>query len=225
MSVRIALVTGANRGIGFETALGLARLGHHVLLGARHEGKGEAAAARLREEGLLATALRLNMDDAVSHADAAAHIDEAFGRLDVLVNNAATIHDRDTRPSEVIPDAIRKTFETNFTMLVALTQRMLPLLRRSDGARIVNLSSARASLALNAEPEGPFADARALAYSASKAAVNMFTVELAQELRPLGIKVNSADPGWVPHRDGGRGGSARARPGGRGEHPPRDAPR
>ncbi len=202
---RIALITGGNRGIGFETARGLAQRGHRVLIGSRDLVRGEEAAAALTAEGLVAEAIRLDMEDALSQADAAAVIDERYGRLDVLVNNAATIHDRDVRPSEVSIDAIRRTFETNFTMLVLLTQRMLPLLRRSDAGRIVNLSSTRASLKINADPGLPMGEPQTLAYSASKAAVNMFTVMLALELRDTPIKVNSADPGWVKTPMGGEG--------------------
>lgn len=202
---RIALVTGGNRGIGFETARGLAQRGHHVLIGARDLLRGEEAVRLLVAEGLTVEAIQLDMDDAVSHANAAASIEERFGRLDVLVNNAAVIHDRDVKPSEVSPDAIRRSFETNFTMLVALTQRMLPLLRRSDAGRIVNLSSTRASLKINADPRLPMGEPQTLAYSASKAAVNMFTAMLALELRDTPIKVNSADPGWVKTEMGGDG--------------------
>ena len=203
--MKVALISGGNRGIGFETGRGLAQLGYHVLLGTRDIVQGNEAAQRLRDAGLLADAIRLDVDDAVSHADAAASIEERFGHLDALVNNAAVIHDRDVKPSEVTPEAIRKTFETNFVMLVALTQRMLPLLRKSEAGRIVNLTSYRASLSANANANGPFTDPQTLAYSASKAAVNMFTAQLAQELRPFGIKVNSADPGWVKTEMGGAG--------------------
>lgn len=201
----IALVTGANRGIGFETAKGLAERGYQVILGSRDPERGEVAARTLIERGLKAEAMGLDMEDAVSHANVAACIEERFGRLDVLVNNAAVIHDRDTRPSEVTVDMIRRTFETNFTMLVALTNRLLPLLRRSDAGRIVNLSSARASLAINADPRLPMGEPQTMAYSASKAAVNMFTAMLALELRDTAIKVNSADPGWVKTPMGGEG--------------------
>lgn len=200
---RIALITGGNRGIGYETARGLAQRGHRVLIGARDLARGEEAARTLAADGLLVEAIRLDVDDPVSQADAAARIDEVYGRLDVLVNNAAAIHDRDVRPSEVSVDAIRRTLETNFTMLVALTQRMLPLLRRSDAGRIVNLTSTRASLKINADPKLPMGEPQTLAYSASKAAVNMFTAMLALELRDTPIKVNSADPGWVKTPMGG----------------------
>lgn len=202
---RIALITGGNRGIGFETARGLAQRGHRVLIGSRDLIRGEESAAILTAEGLLAEAIRLDMDDAVSHADAAANIEERFGCLDVLINNAAVIHDRDVKPSEVTVDMIRRTFETNFTMLVNLTQRLLPLLRRSDAGRIVNLSSTRASLKINADPRLPMGEPQTLAYSASKTAVNMFTVMLALELRDTHIKVNAADPGWVKTPMGGDG--------------------
>ncbi len=202
---RIALVTGGNRGIGFETSRGLAEAGYRVLVGTRDLARGEEAARRIVAEGHGAEAIRLDMDDAVSHADAAARIGETYGRLDVLVNNAAVIHDRDVRPSEVSVDALRRTLETNFVMLVALTQRMLPLLRRSEAGRIVNLSSSRASLTMNADPRHPFGDPQTLAYSASKAAVDLFTIMLAHELEGTSIKVNSADPGWVKTEMGGEG--------------------
>ncbi|RYG85574.1 SDR family oxidoreductase [bacterium] len=202
---RIALVTGGNRGIGFETARGLAGLGHRVLIGSRELARGEAVAEELRAQGMTVEAIGLDVDDVVSHANVAATIEERFGRLDVLVNNAAAIHDRDVRPSEVTVDVMRRTFETNFIMLVALTQRLLPLLRRSDAGRIVNLTSTRASLKINADPRLPMGEPQTLAYSASKAAVNLFTAMLALELRDTPIKVNSADPGWVKTEMGGEG--------------------
>ena len=202
---KIALVTGGNRGIGYETALGLARAGCRVLIGSRSLARGEDAARRIEAEGGHAEAIRLDMDDTVSHADAAARIAEGYGRLDILVNNAAVIHDRDLKPSDVSVDVLRKTFETNFVMLVALTNRMLPLLKKSDAGRIVNLSSSRASLAMNADPKRPFGEPRTLAYSASKAAVDLYTIMLAQELEGTRIKVNAADPGWVKTEMGGEG--------------------
>ena len=202
---RIALITGGNRGIGYETARGLAERGHRVIIGSRDLARGETAARELSSAGLTVEALALDVDDAVSHANAAATIEERYGRLDVLVNNAAAIHDRDVKPSEVTVEMMRRSFETNFTMLVALTQRLLPLLRRSDAGRIVNLSSTRASLKINADPRLPMGEPQTLAYSASKAAVNMFTAMLALELRDTPIKVNSADPGWVKTEMGGEG--------------------
>lgn len=205
---RIALVTGANRGIGFETVRGLAQRGYLALLGSRDRERGEMAAQSLREEGLTVDSIHLDVEDPISQADAAATIRERYGKLHVLVNNAAVILDRDVPPSAVTADVLRRTMETNFIMLVTLTQKMLPLLRagRQDGeVGIVNLSSSRGSIAMNADPREPFGSAQTLAYSASKAAVDMFTAMLGQELRPEGIKVNSADPGWVKTEMGGAG--------------------
>jgi NAD(P)-dependent dehydrogenase (short-subunit alcohol dehydrogenase family) len=193
---RVALVTGANKGIGHEIARQLARRGHTVYLGARDAARGREAAEKLRAEGLDARPLRLDVTDDASVAAAAAALEQEPGRLDVLVNNAGIAID-DGPPSRVSMDALRRTYETNVFGVVRVTQALLPLLRRSDAGRIVNLSSSLGSLARNTDPGWPFAAVKLLAYNSSKSAVNAITVQLAFELRDTPVKVNAADPGYV----------------------------
>ena len=193
---RVAVVTGANKGIGLEIARQLAREGVRVFLGARDEARGRAAAEKLRADGLDAHALRLDVTDDASVAAAAAAVEREAGRLDILVNNAGIAID-DGPPSRVSMDVLRRTYETNVFGVVRVTQAFLPLLRRSAAGRIVNLSSGLGSLALNSDPSWPFAAVKYLAYNSSKSAVNAITVQLAYELRETPIKVNAADPGYV----------------------------
>lgn len=195
----IALVTGANKGIGLEVARGLARSGAKVLLGARDAARGDAAVDTLRREGLTDVhRVRVDLEDAsASGQDLARRIQEEFGRLDVLVNNAGIVDPGDGLPGQVSEPALRRIFETNFFGQVLFTQPLLPLLRAATGGRIVNVSTGLGSLATNADPESPFYHAKILAYNASKAALNMFTVNLAYELRDTRVKVNAAIPGYV----------------------------
>jgi len=193
---RVALVTGANKGIGLEIARQLAREGAVVFLGARDEGRGRSAAEKLRAEGLDARTLHLDVTDDRGVAAAAASLERDPGRLDILVNNAGIAID-DGPPSRVSGDVLRRTYETNVFGLVRVTQAFLPLLRRSDAGRIVNLSSSLGSIARNSDPSSPFASVNYLAYNSSKSAVNAITVQLANELRDTPIKVNAADPGYV----------------------------
>lgn len=194
---RVALVTGANKGIGLETARQLGRRGMTVLVGARDPARGEAAAGQLRDEGLDARFVQLDVTDSASIAAAARAIAAAPGRLDVLVNNAGIAIGR-AKPSETDLDEVRRCFEVNVYGVVAVTQAMLPLLRRaSPPARIVNVSSGVGSLTHHADPHWEHAWITAVAYPASKAALNMVTLQFAKELRDTGIKVNAADPGYT----------------------------
>ena len=196
-SPRIALVTGANKGIGLEIAGTLARQGMRVLLGARNAELGGAAAAQLKEQGMDVQFLELNLGRPDSLRDAAAWIEKDAGKLDLLVNNAGITVAGDGPPTKADIDAVRRVFETNFFGALAVTQAMLPLLRKSDAGRIVNVSSGLGSITLNGDPEWEFASVKILGYNASKAALNMLTVQLANELRDTPIKVNSADPGFT----------------------------
>lgn len=197
-STKTALVTGANKGIGFETARQLARQGFHVLLGARDEKRGNEAAAKLKGEGLSVEFVKLDVTNEADRKAVARHIAEQHGgKLDVLVNNAAIAIDGEVKPSDVSQDVLHKTFDANFFSVIALTQDLLPALRRSDAGRIVNLSSGLASLTLHSDPTWPFYNFKPPAYDASKTALNAFTVHLAHELKDTPIKVNAADPGWV----------------------------
>lgn len=194
---RVALVTGANKGIGLEIARQLGRAGVTVLLGARDAGRGDAATERLRHEGLEAHSLRLDVTDAASVRDAAASIAADHTRLDILVNNAGINDPEDGPPTLASLDAVRHVFETNFFGALAVTQAMLPLLRKSPSGRIVNMSSSLGSLTLNGDASSEYYAARLIGYNASKAALNMLTVQLGEELRDSSIVVNAVCPGYV----------------------------
>ena len=192
---KVALVTGASKGIGFAIAQKLARLGMSVLVAARDSSRGEQAAARIRQEGMDAQYLKLDVTEAVSVDDAVRTVNEKFSRLDILINNAEIAADTILPPSEASLDNIRKVFETNFFGVIAVTQAMLPLLRKSAAGRIVNLTSGLASLSMQSDPGCPFRAFNILGYNSSKTALNAFTVSLANELRGTSIKVNAVSPG------------------------------
>lgn len=195
---KVALVTGANKGIGLETARQLAAQGVIVLLGARDIGRGDAAAAALKAAGLDTRAVKLDVADYADHAAIAQLIENEFGRLDILVNNAGVQYDgvlEGNSTLDISEEKIRKTFDTNFYAVVALTKTLLPLLRKSEGARIVNLSSILGSLTLHAKDGG--LGVKMFGYDTTKAALNSFTIHLADALKGTKIKVNSAHPGWV----------------------------
>ncbi len=192
-----ALVTGANKGIGRETARRLAELGMTVLVGARDRERGESAVTSLRASSPDVHLMLLDVADEASVARAAGEVTERFGRLDVLVNNAA-IAAFSGPPSQQAVATMRELFMTNFFGLVAVTQAFLPLLERAPAGRIVNVSTSLGSLRLSADPDTPVAQQSAVfGYSASKTALNAFTVRLANELRSKSVKVNSACPGFV----------------------------
>ncbi len=207
MSKKIALITGANKGIGFETARQLGAQGITVLIGARDEARGTEAAAKLQSEGVEAHFVQLNVTDAATHANAAKFIAEKFGKLDILINNAGVLMDYGVPVSAAPLANWRTTFETNVFSLIELTQTLLPLIKKSEAGRIVNLSSILGSLTLNRDPNSPIAASGFYntSYDASKAALNMFTIHLANELKDTKIKVNSAHPGWVKTDMGGEG--------------------
>jgi len=208
-NAKIALITGANKGIGLETAKQLGKLGVTILVGSRDLKRGEEAAEVLRGIGVDARAVKLDVVNAADRAAVAGYIDKEFGRLDILINNAGVMLDdmaagwAANSTSKTSPQVLRDTFETNFFAVFELTQALLPLLRKSDAARIVNLSSILASLTLHATKGSPIYDAKTFAYDASKAALNSFTIHLAHELQGTKIKVNSAHPGWVKTEMGG----------------------
>jgi NAD(P)-dependent dehydrogenase (short-subunit alcohol dehydrogenase family) len=196
-SRNVALITGANKGIGFEAARQIGRSGAIVLLGARNRSAGEAAAAMLAGEGLTAAYVAIDVTDPASIVAAAARIEAEFGCLDVLINNAGINDPADGLPSAAGLDAVERVFRTNFLGALAVTQTMLPLLRKARSARIVNVSSGLGSLTQNGDPNYSSASVKLIGYSAAKAALNMLTVQLAYELRDTPIKVNSADPGYT----------------------------
>ena len=194
---RVALVTGANKGIGFEIARQLGQAGVMVLLAARESLLGQAAASILRTEGLDVHSIQLNVTDPTTVENAAQGIRERHGRLDILVNNAGIADGADGPPSIGSVEAVRRMLETNFLGVLTVTQSMLPLLRKASSASIVNMSSSLGSLDGNADPKSTYYGARLIGYNASKAALNMLTVQLAQELRDTHIIVNSVCPGFV----------------------------
>ena len=195
---RIALVTGATRGIGLETVRQLAEAGVHTLLAGRDRARAVDAALKLQAQGLPVEAIALDVTDAASIEAAAQEIERRHGRLDILVNNAGILADDPTRPvSGQSLDAWRRTFDTNVFGLIAVTQALLPLLRRSDAGRIVNVSSALGSIGLHADPASFIYDMKIPAYNVSKSAVNAWTVQLAWELKDSAIKVNTIHPGYV----------------------------
>jgi NAD(P)-dependent dehydrogenase (short-subunit alcohol dehydrogenase family) len=196
---KVALITGANKGLGFEMARQLGQADVKVVLAARNPQKGGAAAQKLEREGLDVEFLKLEVTDKNDHLAASRYLEEKFGRLDILINNAGIAADvmGGGKVSTTTEDAIRRTFETNFFAPVALTQVLLPLLKKSDEGRIVNMSSILGSQTLHADMKSPIYDFKSLAYDASKAALNSFTIHLAHELKDTKVKVNSAHPGWV----------------------------
>jgi NAD(P)-dependent dehydrogenase (short-subunit alcohol dehydrogenase family) len=204
MSKRIILITGANKGIGLETARQLAREGHHVILAARDADKAAAATWLLAGEGFTVEPLALDVTDAASIARAAAQVEQRHGKLDTLVNNAGVaLEPWGTAASQTSLDQWRRTYEANLFGVAAVTQAFLPLVRKSAAGRIVNLSSILGSLTLHADPKSPIYDMKSVAYDSSKSALNQYTVHLAHELRDTPIKVNSAHPGWVKTDLGG----------------------
>jgi NAD(P)-dependent dehydrogenase (short-subunit alcohol dehydrogenase family) len=203
---KVALITGANKGIGRAAAEQLAALGMTVLIGARDPQRGEEAAAAVRATGGDAHALTLDVTDPATIAQAASWVGERFGHLDVLINNAGITGSGQVSPQDAVDqipstvdlDMVRAVFETNVFGVIALTNAMLPLLRRSPAPRIVNVSSGGGSLAIAADPDGPLTDLpTSAAYTPSKTALNSLTVQYANELRKDGILVNAAAPGYV----------------------------
>ena len=194
---RIALITGANKGIGLQVSRELGLLGYTVLIGARSTVLGAEVVKKMTEEGLRAALVRIDVTDHTSVSKAASLISERFGRLDVLINNAGICLDAGTLPSQVSLETLRKTFETNVFGAFSVLQTMLPLLLKSVAARVVNMSSGLGSLTLNSDPNYEFAQFKLLAYNSSKTTLNAFTVQFAHELKDTSIKVNSVDPGFT----------------------------
>jgi NAD(P)-dependent dehydrogenase (short-subunit alcohol dehydrogenase family) len=197
MATTIALITGANKGIGLETARQLGACGFIVLAGARDEARGLAAERALLEGGVDARFISLDVTDAKSVREAAEEIEREYGRLDVLINNAG-IAVRGGPPSATDLGAMREVYDTNVFGVIMVTNAMLPLLRRAPAARIVNVSSEVGSISAMTDPASPLAQMPAgLAYPSSKTALNMITALYARELRDTPIKVNAANPGYT----------------------------
>jgi NAD(P)-dependent dehydrogenase (short-subunit alcohol dehydrogenase family) len=199
---KVALVTGANRGLGLETARQLGEKGVAVIVGARTKSAADETAAKLKAEGIDAYPLQLEVTSDSDRKSAAKYIEGEFGRLDILINNAG-VGASGMQTIETSEEELQKIFGTNVFALLAVTREMLPLLKKSEAGRIVNLSSILGSLTLHADPKSPIASFKAFAYDASKSALNAFTIHLAAELKDTKIKVNSAHPGWVKTEMGG----------------------
>ena len=193
---KIALITGANKGIGKEIARQLGAQEITVLIGARDSARGAEAAEELRNAGVDAQVVALDVTSDESIKAAAEKISADYGRLDILVNNAGIALDS-ASPSQLPLETLRRTYETNVFGAFAVTNALLPLLRKSASGRIVNVSSGLGSLTQNSDPAWDYAQVNLFAYNSSKAALNMLTITLAKELHETGIKVNSADPGYT----------------------------
>ncbi|HEX4223449.1 MAG TPA: SDR family oxidoreductase [Pseudonocardiaceae bacterium] len=213
----IVLITGANKGIGFATARELGRAGHTVLLGARDQQLGSDAAKTLLEEGLDVRFVRLDVTDLDTVTAAADLIASEYGRLDMLINNAGISRDRDYlgRPEEMPVAALREVYEVNVFGVVAVTNAMLPLLRKSAGGYLGNVSSGLGTVAFLADPDETFRDyVTLLAYNSSKAALNAVTLIYANALRDSGIRVNALSPGYCATDMNGNAGTSTAAEGG-----------
>ena len=204
--VKVAMITGANKGLGLETGRQLGKLGYTVLLGSRDVLKGEVAARQLRDLSVDARVLKLDVTKQSDIDMAASQIESEFGKLDVLVNNAGVMIEKGwtkNTTSETTIENLRTTFDANLFAVFAVTKALLPLLMKSEAGRIVNVSSILGSVSLQATKGSPTYGTKLFAYNASKAALNMLTISLAHELRKTNIKVNSAHPGWVKTDLGG----------------------
>jgi NAD(P)-dependent dehydrogenase (short-subunit alcohol dehydrogenase family) len=197
-TTKIALITGANKGIGFETARQLGALGMTVLVGARDEARGLEAEKELLEGGTTARYVYIDVSNEETARTAAAWIEAEYGRLDVLVNNAAITGSSRALPSQTPLDVMREVYETNVFGVVGVTNAMLPMLRRAEAGRIVNVSSEVGSIALRTDPASPMAVMPpSLPYTSSKTALNMVTAMYAAELADTALKVNAANPGYT----------------------------
>jgi NAD(P)-dependent dehydrogenase (short-subunit alcohol dehydrogenase family) len=195
---KIVLITGANKGIGFATAHALAESGHTVLLGSRDPDRGTAAADQLTADGLDARSMALDVTNVDTISAAATLIEQDYGRLDILINNAAISRDRPHPPTELPVARLRETYETNVFAVAAVINAMLPLLRKSPAGYIANVSSSLGSIASLSDPDSQIWQyANLLAYNSSKAALNAITLIYANTLRTEGIVVNAVDPGYV----------------------------
>ena len=201
MSKKIALITGANKGIGFETARQLGNEGVTIIAAARNAEKGNYAVETLKKEGIDIEFLKLDVDNEADVKAAVDYISSKYGKLDILINNAGIQVESEnwgTNNTETISEkALRETLDTNFFNVVKLTNTLLPLIKKSEAGRIVNLSSILGSLALHADTNSPIYSSKLFAYDTSKTALNSFTIHLAAALADTKIKVNSAHPGWV----------------------------
>lgn len=203
---RVAFITGANRGIGFETSKKLAESGIKVILGSRDLNKGEEAVKKLSNFGIKADLVQYDAFDEDAPQKVYDYILEKYKKLDVLINNAGVLLSENlfvTNSSNISDKDLKDTFQTNFFSVISLTQKLLPLIKKSNAGRIVNVSTILSSLTLHSAKDSPITPAKEIAYNASKTALNAFTIHLAIELKDTNIKVNSGHPGWVKTELGG----------------------
>jgi len=199
---KIALVTGANKGLGLESVRQLSEKGIVVILSARNKEKGQLAIEQLESEGIEADFLKLDVSNSIDVENAKIYIEEKYGKLDILVNNAGISIEKSATytvntSSTVSINTIREVYETNVFGTIAITQALLPLLEKSENGSIVNLNSELGSLELHADSTSPVYRLKKFAYNSSKTALNQFTVHLAEALTNSKIKVYSVSPGWV----------------------------
>lgn len=198
------LITGADRGMGYELALELGLKGQYIYVGSRSLDRGKTTVDQLKAVGVQAEAVQLDVTDHDSIVTAKSTINDY---LDILINNAGVAVDHDTKPSEVSINAIRQDFDVNYFGMMAVTQVFLPLLKAAPAGRIINISSTVGSLTLASDPTTSIHKLQASGYQASKAAVNMFTIKLAAEFEGTSLTVNAVNPGWVDTSFGGGGGN------------------
>jgi NAD(P)-dependent dehydrogenase (short-subunit alcohol dehydrogenase family) len=196
---KVALITGANRGIGLETAKQLGETGVTIVAAARTQQAAEETAAKLKAQGIDAYGLQLDVTSEADRKAAAKYLEGKFGKLDILINNAGVAASTGFTnvTSQVTDEELHRIFDTNVFAVVALTRELLPLIKKSDAGRIVNLSSILGSNTLHADPTSPIFNFKSFAYDGSKTALNAYSIHLAHELKDTPIKVNSAHPGWV----------------------------
>tara|TARA_A200000113_G_C8838017_1_gene345887 strand:- start:293 stop:1024 length:732 start_codon:yes stop_codon:yes gene_type:complete len=203
---RVAFITGANRGIGFETSKKLAESGIKVILGSREINKGKEAVKKLSNFGIDADLVQYDAFDEDAPQKVYDYISEKYKKLDILINNAGVLLTGNlfvTNSSTISDKDLKDTFQTNFFSVISLTQKLLPLIKKSNAGRIVNVSTILSSLTLHSAKDSPITPAKEIAYNASKTALNAFTIHLAIELKDTNIKVNSGHPGWVKTELGG----------------------
>tara|TARA_B100000035_G_C21022874_1_gene564792 strand:- start:335 stop:1066 length:732 start_codon:yes stop_codon:yes gene_type:complete len=203
---KVAFISGANRGIGFETAKKLAEQGIKVILGSRDLNKGEIAQKELAALGSEVDLVQYDAKDMDAPQHVYQYISEKYHKLDILINNAGVLLTGNlfvTNSSTVTDDDVKETFQVNLFSVISLTQALLPLIKNSDAGRIVNVSTILSSLTLHSAKDSPIQPAKEFAYNASKTALNAYTVHLASELKDTNIKVNSGHPGWVKTELGG----------------------
>ena len=203
---KVAFITGANRGIGFETSKKLAEIGIKVILGSRDLNKGKKAVEDLATLGIKADLIKYDAFDLDAPKKVYDYISEKYKKLDILINNAGVLLTGNlfvTNSSTVTDKDVKDTFQTNLFSVISLTQKLLPLIKKSDAGRIVNVSTILSSLTLHTAKDSPITPAKEFAYNASKTALNAYTIHLALELKDTKIKVNSGHPGWVKTELGG----------------------